>query len=150
MIILEFVIVEGAMSVPFIHYDHLFRMLQEKEPALSVSKAMNHAMDYIDYQHLQDALRPYPAYMSMGPAQGFPDRMQVFLKSVVGTTSTLTVPSSCTLKEFKRHVQDRGLPIRRCRFTYCCVELSDDDKTLREYQIENGATIHQFAILRGC
>ena len=74
---------------------------------------------------------------------------QIFVKTLTGTTKTITVNSSQTIEELKRIVANvtGNLPDHQ-RLVFAGRQL-EDDRTLMDYHIESESTIHMVLRLRG-
>ena len=75
--------------------------------------------------------------------------MQIYIKNLTGRKYPLNVESENTLEAVKQQVQEKeGIEVAQMRLIYNGKQL-DDAKTLGEYNIPAGATIHLILQLRG-
>ena len=69
-------------------------------------------------------------------------QMQIFVKMLTGQTITLEANPSDTVTELKRKVQEKeGFKAHRQRLLYIETPL-EDDRTLSQYDIHDGSTLH--------
>ena len=77
------------------------------------------------------------------------DGMQIFLKTLSGKTIVQDFWPTDPILTIKQRIQDvQGVPIKQQRLIYSGKEL-DDNITLQDYNIENGASIHLLLRLIG-
>ncbi|KAH7706112.1 hypothetical protein AAVH_26668 [Aphelenchoides avenae] len=75
--------------------------------------------------------------------------ISVFVKTLSGTTRVLEARCSWTVQTLKEAIQAKdGIPVDKQRLVHAKQQLSDT-KTLRDYGIENGSTVHVLARLKG-
>lgn len=76
-------------------------------------------------------------------------KMQIFVKTLIGTTITLDVKSLDTLETVKREIEKKTkVPIDQQRIIFAGKQL-EDCRTLFDYRIEDETTIHMILQLRG-
>ena len=77
--------------------------------------------------------------------------MTLFFKSLMGTTDVVHgLESSHSVEQVKqRYEQQHGTPADQLRFIFAGKQL-EDDRTLADYNIQRGATLHVILRLRGC
>lgn len=65
--------------------------------------------------------------------------IKLYLKSISGKTTTVTVPANSRIGFVKNALQDKeGIPPQQQRFTFGATELTDDDMTLELAGIKVG------------
>jgi hypothetical protein len=75
--------------------------------------------------------------------------MQIFIKTLSGRKSPFNFEASQTVLEVKQALQEKeGIQVEQIRLIYMGKQLSDE-KTLAEFNITPGGTMHMMLQLRG-
>lgn len=75
--------------------------------------------------------------------------MQIIIKTLTGRKQQLNFESDSTILSVKQALQEKeGIQVDQIRLIYAGKQLSDD-KTLQEYSVNPGETIHMVLQLRG-
>ena len=75
--------------------------------------------------------------------------MQLFVKTITGSTITINIEYIDKVKDIKMAIQEKeGLPFEQQRIIFSGKCLADD-KQISEYNIEPGSTLHMVLQLRG-
>jgi hypothetical protein len=68
--------------------------------------------------------------------------LQIYIKTITGTTFNINAPTTCTIEDLKRFIEsDCGIPVEQQKLIYAGEQLSND-RTLVEYDLRNGSSIH--------
>jgi len=75
--------------------------------------------------------------------------LQIFVKTLSGKTITIEIEESDTIENLKKKIQEKeGLPAEEQRLVFAGKQL-EDTRTLADYYIKNGNSIHLVIRLRG-
>ncbi len=75
--------------------------------------------------------------------------MQIFIKTLTGRKIQLNFESDNTIQSIKQSLEEKeGILVPQIRLIYNGRQL-DDPKTINEYNIPSGGTIHMILALRG-
>ena len=76
--------------------------------------------------------------------------MQIFVKTLTGRTITLDVDSANSVEDVKNMIQDRqGIPTDQMRLIFAGKEVTEDSRTLADYNITQESTLNLVLRLRG-
>ena len=69
--------------------------------------------------------------------------MQIFVKTLTGRTITLDVDSANSVEDVKNMIQDRqGIPTDQMRLIFAGKEVTEDSRTLADYNITQESTLN--------
>eukprot|EP01040_Poterioochromonas_malhamensis_P004917 gene4917-5275_t len=75
--------------------------------------------------------------------------MQIFIKTLTGRKQALNFENDSTVASVKQALQEKeGIQVDQIRLIYSGKQLSDE-KTLEDYNVTAGGTIHMVLQLRG-
>lgn len=75
--------------------------------------------------------------------------MQLLVKTLAGKTITVDVEKSDTVETLKQRISEKeGIPVDQQRLIYSGKQV-DSERTLEDYGVEAGATMHLVLRLRG-
>jgi ubiquitin len=76
------------------------------------------------------------------------DFLQIYIKTLTGTTFNINAPHHCTIEDLKRFIEnDCGIPVENQKLVYAGEQLHDE-RTLMEYDVKNGAQLHMVLGMR--
>ena len=74
---------------------------------------------------------------------------QIFVKSMDGSTYDVTIGASNTVDQLKSFLAQQGLPVDQQRLVFAGRQI-EDGRTMSDYNIIEGSTVHMILKLRGC
>ena len=125
----------GAEEAPF---KRVHRVLDDDPPEL--------ASDSEDDEEREDDEEHAGPVLGGGEVQGMP----IFVKTLTGKTITLYATDSSNIDAIKQKIQDReGVSVDDQRLMWAKKELVDGCRTLSDYGIQKGSTLHLVLRLAG-